>query len=86
MKNSLLILILLYFVYGLKAQNIIKPSISTKTTFAIIIDDTSFSKTKNDVLAYKSVIEKDNLGTYIIYHKWKSADEIRNLLLKLYND
>lgn len=47
------------------AQQIIKPGVKTATTFAIVVDNTSYEKTKNALEAYKQSIEADGLGTYL---------------------
>ena len=81
-----LIFLLLQFSVVVNAQTIIKPNKHTKTSFAIIIDSASYSNAKEAVLDYKAVVENDNLGTYVIIDDWKSPDEIKNILLRLYND
>jgi len=87
MKNLLIFSVLFcQLSISVMAQNRIEPTLKSKTSFAIIIDSKSYEKTKNAVTAYRDVIEKDGLGTYIIYNDWKSATEIRELLFKLYSD
>jgi len=81
----LFILILVTAVSGY-SQTVIDPAVKTPTSFAIIIDSTSYSKAQNAVNAYKGVIEKDNLATYIIIDNWKSPDDVKAFLWKLYND
>ncbi len=88
MKNVLLLLSIWFlstssWVYG---QNIIPPSVNSKTTFAIMIDQESYNQAKQEVDAYKKVIEGDGLGTYIISHDWSSPDQIRELLIQLHED
>ncbi len=79
------LLISLLFTYNLvSAQTIIEPGVKTPTSFAIIIDETSFEKVKDAVLAYRSVVESDGLGTYVISKNWESPSEIRELLEKIY--
>ncbi len=82
---SLFILIFITAVSGY-SQTVINPAVNTPTSFAIIIDSTSYIKAQNAVNAYKEVIEKDNLATYIIIDNWKSPDDIKAFLWKLYND
>ncbi len=67
------------------AQSVINPSVKSSSTFAIVIDSKTYEAVKNEVAAYKSSIETDGLGTYIVHHDWKSPDEIRDILKKLYN-
>lgn len=66
------------------AKIVIKPGIKSKTTFAIVVDSVSYAKTAQDMEAYKNVIEKDGLGTYIFAANWQSPDEIRQLLIELH--
>ncbi len=82
---STFILVLIINISGY-SQTVIKPTVKTPTSFAIIIDSTSYAKAQNAVNAYKEVIEKDKLATYIIIDNWKSPDEIKDFLWKLYND
>ncbi len=71
--------------FVLKGQTIIEPTVKTPTSFAIVIDSLSFAKTNKAVESYRNVIEKDNLGTYIIIDHWTSPDDIKRILIKLYN-
>lgn len=68
------------------AQQIIKPGVKTATTFAIVVDNTSYEKTKNALEAYKQSIEADGLGTYLLVDEWKSPEQIRKLLIQLHSD
>lgn len=81
-----LLILLLQFTVAVNAQTILKPNKQTKTSFAIIIDSASYINTKDAVMDYKAVIENDNLGTYVIIDNWKSPDQIKTILLRLYND
>lgn len=76
--------LLTFITSGALAQKIEKPSSSSATTFAIVTDDITRAKAGNAINAYKQSIEKDGLGTYIISHNWKSPDEIKAILKKLY--
>lgn len=87
MKKNYLLLAFGLLLSGIAyAQNIVKPSVNTKTSFAIIVDSKSYAEAEKEINEYKKVIEADGLGTYIISHTWNNPDEIRNLLIKLYND
>ncbi len=70
----------------MQGQNIIKPSVKSKTAFAIIIDSESYNHVKAEVEAYRQVVEKDGLGSYIISGYWSSPDQIKKILVELYND
>jgi hypothetical protein len=71
---------------AVSGQDIVPPSIRSKTTFAIVIDRESYSQAKKEVEAYKKIIESDGLGTYIVSHNWSSPDQIRELLIRLHGD
>jgi len=83
-KTTLLLIILLFTTKLSSAQITIEPGVKTPTSFAIIIDETSFEKAKDAVLAYRSVVESDGLGTYVFSRNWESPAQIRELLEKLY--
>ncbi len=68
------------------AQNIIKPSVKSKTTFAIVTDAKSYEQAKNEIDAYRTSVEQEGLGTYLIVDNWKSPQPIRELLIKLHAD
>jgi hypothetical protein len=68
------------------AQNIIKPSVKSKTTFAIVTDAKSYEQAKNEIDAYRTSVEQEGLGTYLIVDDWKSPQPIRELLIKLHAD
>ena len=79
----------LFFLSGILytlAQTIIKPDIKSKTTFAIVVDNESYTQVREAVEAYKKSIEADGLGTYVLVHTWKSPEEIRELLIRLHAD
>lgn len=87
MKNIFLAIIsLTLLLETLAAQTIIAPTVKSKTTFAIVIDETSLNKAREAVYAYRDIIEKDRLGTYIISDNWKSPDAIRKILIELHHD
>jgi len=87
MKKIFFILSTLVLNAGIsKAQEIIKPTIKTKTSFAIVVDQETYKQVKNEIVAYQKSVEKDGLGTYIIQHNWKNPDEIKTILYKLYQD
>ena len=66
------------------AQSIINPSVRSPSSFAIVIDSKTYEAAKDEVTAYRSSIEADGLGAYIVYHDWKDPDEIREILRRLY--
>ncbi|WP_236537085.1 HEAT repeat domain-containing protein [Sphingobacterium composti Ten et al. 2007 non Yoo et al. 2007] len=83
-----LILGALFLVGSLQsfAQQVEKPTIKSKTTFAIVVDDKTYKAAETELKAYRQVVEKDGLGTYIITDNWTSPEKIRETLHKLYLD
>lgn len=69
---------------GTMAQTIVKPSVKTKTTFAIVTDTKSYEEAKNEIDAYRASVEKEGLGTYLIIDQWKNPQPIRELLIELH--
>lgn len=78
--------LLMSAVFVSNAQEIEKPSIKSKTTFAIVVDKNTFTASKSEISSYKKLVEQDGLGTYIIYDDWKSPDKIREILKELHFD
>lgn len=66
------------------AQKIEGPSVISKTSFAIVVDDSTYLQAAEEINAYKSAIEGSGLGTYIVHHHWKKPEEIRKVLKDLY--
>ena len=71
---------------GMQAQTVVKPSVKTKTTFAIVIDQKSYDEAKNEVDAYRASVEKEGLGTYLLIDDWKRPEPIREQLIKWHKD
>ena len=86
MKRIVTLLCLALATLSLAAQKIIKPGVKTPTTFAIVIDQTSYEKTREAVEAYKESIENDGLGTWVLIDDWKSPEAIKKLLQKYHAD
>ncbi len=75
-----------FLTQGLLAQTIVKPSVKTKTTFAIVTDTKSYEQAKEEIDAYRTSVEKEGLGTYLIVDDWKTPEPIRELLIQLHAD
>ncbi len=69
-----------------KAQEIIRPALSSETAFAIVVDDKTYQEARSEISAYQKSVESDGLGTYIIVHNWKTPEEIKTILHQLYQD
>lgn len=55
-----------------------------ETSFAIVIDDKTYSATKDAVEAYKNVLLSEGLGAYILIDEAGDAEAIRNKLIELH--
>lgn len=55
-----------------------------KTTFAIVVDDSTYRVAKGELEAYQAAVERRGLGVYIISHAWTDPQQIRNILHELY--
>lgn len=87
MKKSFFILSALTLTsFVAQAQEIIKPTKQTKTSFAIVVDSDTYNGAKSEIEAYQKSVEKDGLGTYIIHYNWKNPDEIKTILYQIYQD
>ena len=71
---------------GSMAQTIVKPSIKTKTTFAIVTDTKSYEEAKEEIDAYRVSVEQEGLGTYLVIDDWKTPQPIREVLQTLHGD
>ena len=86
MKKYILLAIATLCLHILQAQTVILPSIKTKTTFAIVVDHKSYDEVKSEIDAYRSSIENEGLGTYLLIDNWKRPESIREQLIKLHKN
>ena len=70
--------------YAGMAQDIQKPSVKSATSFAIVVDQSTYLKAKKEIDDYRTSVEKGGLATYIISNNWQSPDDIRTLLKGLH--
>ncbi|MGE5681101.1 MAG: HEAT repeat domain-containing protein, partial [Bacillota bacterium] len=85
MKIKVLVILFFILCISSNAELVIKkPLKKTPTTFAIIVDQTTYSKIPRAIDAYKEAIENDGLSTYVLINDWKNPDEIKSEILKLY--
>lgn len=74
-----------FAVYSASAQEILNPKNEIKNrSFAIIVDQETFNRCKNDIIAYQNAIEKEGLPTFIIANKWNKPEEVKEQILNLY--
>jgi hypothetical protein len=86
MKKIILIIACLSLFNGLFGQNIslIKPTKKNASSFAIVIDNTTFDKISKSVYEYRDAVQNDGLSTYILKGDWTNPDLLRDNLKKLY--
>ncbi|HEX2962287.1 MAG TPA: HEAT repeat domain-containing protein [Ignavibacteriales bacterium] len=86
MKLRFIVLTLILSAFCTRAEVIIKKPIKKNpTSFAIIVDKATYEKTAGAVDTYRDAVENDGLSAYILISNWKSPDEIRSEILKLYH-
>ncbi|MBR5855646.1 MAG: HEAT repeat domain-containing protein [Bacteroidales bacterium] len=81
--NMLLIMAVLLPVLALAKPTIVKPTIKSVTSFAIVVDNATLEAIRSSVEAYRDAIEKDGLATYIVSDNWCCPDDIKAILVKL---
>ena len=69
MNKYILLAITALCLQDMQAQTVVHPSIKTKTTFAIVVDQKSYDEAKSEIDAYRTSIEKEGLGTYLLIEK-----------------
>ena len=86
MKKILTFALTLLYLIGAQAQNISldKPVRRVGNDFAIVIDNTSYSRITGQVLAYRDALQDDGLSTWILRGDWQSPDQLRDQLKALY--
>ncbi len=83
-RLSLLLAIFALSAATVCAQNITKPKVKGKTSFAIIADQKTAEKCAAELMEYKTVVESEGLPTYLVSADWESPEQVKTLLKKLY--
>ena len=86
MKKYIILGLLLGGLQGMQAHTVVKPSVKTKTTFAIVVDQKSYNEAKTEIDAYRACVENEGLGTYLLIDEWKHPEPIREQLMQLHAD
>lgn len=86
MMKTLLVFFLFAPVLLWAKTEIIKPTVKTSTSFAIVVDRQSYDRVKSSVEAYRDAVERDGLATYILVDEWQNPEVIREMLKELYAD
>ena len=81
--NLILLMAVVLPVLALAKPTIVKPTIKSTTSFAIIVDNATYQAIKPSVEAYRDAIEKDGLATYIVADNWSSPDNVKAVLMQL---
>lgn len=85
MKIRLFILLMLVWKGASFARlEVKKPTQEHATSFAIIIDKETYDYAEEAVDAYRNAIENDGLSVYVLISQWKTPDDIKAEILKLY--
>ena len=87
-KTLLLFLTAFMFIMGIvrAQQNIIATQSRVASSFAIFIDDKSYEACKDAVMAYKDMLEKEGLATYLLVADWEGPEHVKYFLEKYYNE
>ena len=83
-KISAMLVMVVGMQISASAQTIIKPSINSKTSFAIVVDQASYEHAETEIMEYRASVEADGLGTYLLVDAWKNPAQIREHLLQLH--
>ena len=70
---------------SLQAQTFVKPAMKVKdTSFAVITDEGTYRACEAELKAYQATLEKEGLPTFIVYNEWKSPEDVKKVIAKLY--
>ena len=56
------------------------------TAFAIITDNQTYANTKDAMHQYKTAVEDDGLATYLISGDWQNPDQVKQIIIKTYQE
>lgn len=81
-KKYFLFLLFTGILLNANAQvKILTPVKNHPTSFAIIIDEKTYNAARNEVDAYKRMLEdKENLSAYVVIDQWKSPEEVQKAI------
>lgn len=67
------------------AQTFVKPTVRVKdTSFAIIVDKKTYQACETELRAYQTVLGEEGLPSFIVYNQWKTPEEVKHVITKLY--
>ena len=76
----------LFSTVNASAQNIEKPTIQGKTSYAVIVDQTTLEKCRAEIDSYKAAVESEGLPTFIVSDNWSCPDHVRSVIKELYKN
>jgi len=88
-KISFALLLLIVLIFGLSEfarSEMISKKGAFKSRFLIVIDKESYEAAKEEVLAYKSVLEEEGLGAILLVGQWSNPESLRAEIKKSYNE
>lgn len=65
-------------------QHRLPPSVATPTSFAIVVDSTTWTALRAPLLAYRDAVQADGLATWVVADDWRSPQAVRDVLRELY--
>lgn len=83
-KIFLAVIVMLLPLFVTAKVRIEKPQSRHATSFAIVIDDVTYAKTREAVQLYRNSLEADGLSTYVLSDAWQNPAQLRGELQKLY--
>lgn len=86
MKKLIVTLLMAAGMHASAPAAIVKPSIKSKTSFAIVVDQASYEQAESEIMAYRASVEAEGLGTYLLVDAWKHPEQIREQLIRLHAD
>ena len=69
-----------------EAKQVEKPSVEGASSFAVIVDNTTFEKCHAELMLYKQTIESEGLPTFIVADEWATPEQVRAELKELYKE
>lgn len=86
-KHTLYLLSALLMGLSATAQEVQRPSIrSYATSYAIVVDDSTYAVAKDELIAYKNAVESKGMGTYLVHAHWERPEAVKGVLQQLYKD
>lgn len=61
-----------------------RPAARRATSFAIVIDAETYRRCRAEVEAYRDALDRDELAVYILSAEWRTPDEVRGCLARIY--